>query len=527
MSETKFTKIQSANKINEIYEGATYFDQYGGQVILFIILIIINFLVWSYAKIIVNIQPIKDDWVNERCKPSIIPFAGLINPPEGKTASDFTQENFTYCTQNILTSITGIAVSPINYVFSTLNTIFEEIRYAFQYLRELIDSIRQKFASISEEIYGRVSNVVFAFFPIIIKIKDAIEESRAIMVSGLYTSLGTYYTLKSLMGAIVQIVVIILIALAILVVIMWFCLNFPVAIAGTAFFAVIAAFLIVIIVFCTDVLHIPVPGMPSAPQKPSCFDGETLLKIIDGSYKKIKDIQIGDILAEDGEVTAKMYLSANGIEMYDLFGLTISGSHRIKNKGNWIYVKDHCDAIRINNYTEPIIYCLNTKSKEIHIESIDTEDILLFHDWDEIFENELEILSKNMEDKSNLRENIHKYFDFGFNQNSVIKMENNQYITIQNIKPGMVLDKVGRVYGFVEINGEDLDNNLFYLGENAFLGGTQSLKKMTKAPLSKITNYFNNDKILYNLLTDKGSFYVNGILFNDYNSAIELFLTTD
>jgi len=527
MSETNITKIQSANKINEIYEGMTYFDQYGGQVLLFIILIIINFLVWSYAKIIVNIQPIKDDWVNQRCNPSIIPFAGIINPPHDTSSVQFTQDNFNYCTQNILTSITGIAVAPLNYVFSTINSLFEEIRDAFQHIRQLINSIRQKFVSISQEIFGRISNVVYTFLPIIIKIKDAMEESRAIMISGLYTSLGTYYALKSVMGAILQIVVTILIALSILVVIMWLSLNIPFAIAGTSFFAIISAFLIIIIVFCTDILRIPVPGMPSAPQKPSCFDGETLLKMNDGSYKEIKNINVGDILDKDGEITAKMYLSTSGIEMYKLFGITISGSHRIKNKGEWIYVKDHNDSIKINNYTEPIIYCLNTKSKEIHMESITTKDILIFHDWDEIFEDELKILSKNMDNKSILRENIHKNFDVGFDATTEIQMIDNQTLKIKNIKPGMILKNSDFVYGIVEINGEDLDKNLFYLGEikeNKFLGGTENLQKMTNKAFNKVNNKVNNQKILYNLLTDKGNFYINDILFNDYNFAIELFL---
>ena len=528
MSETKFTKIQSANKINEIYESNTYFDQYGGQVILFIVLIIINFLVWSYAKIIVNIQPIKDDWVNQRCKPNIIPFAGIINPPPDSSSTDFTQENFNYCTQNILTSITGTFVAPITYVFSTINSLFEEIRDAFQHLRQLMDNVRKQFAAISQEIFGRISNVVYTFFPIIIKLKDAMEESRAIMVSGLYTSLGTYYTLQSLMGAIVQIIVFILITLAILVVIMWLSLNFPFAIAGTTFFSIISVFLLIIVVFCVDVLNISVPGMPRAPRRPSCFDGDTLLKMIDGNYKKIKNINVGDILAEDGEVTSKMQLSSNGIEMYQLFGLIISGSHRIKNKEEWIYVKDHNSAIKINNYNESIIYCLNTKSKEIHIESINNKVNLVFCDWDEIFDNEMEILSKNVNDKPILRKNIHEIFDVGFNPTTEIPMIDNQFTQIQNIKPGMILKNYSCVYGIVEINGKDLYQNLFYLGENNFLEATENLQKMTNKSLNKYDKHINNNnnEILYNLLTDKGTFIINNVLFNDYNFAIELFLNT-
>ena len=535
MSETNFTKIQSANKINEIYEGLSYFDQYGGSVFLFFILTIIVFVIWSYTKIIVNIQPIKDDWVNQRCNASIIPFAGIINPPEGKTATEFTQENFTYCTQNILTSIAGVFLAPINYIFKIINTLFEDILQALQYIRQLIDSIRQKFAAIAEEIYGRVSNTIFTFFPIIIKIKNALEESRAIMISGLYTSLGSYYTLKSLMGAIVQIAVLVLIALAILVVVMWLCFMWPVAAAGTAAWSVCAAFLIIIIVFCTDTLHISVPGMPSPPKKPSCFDEDTLLKMSDNSYKKIKDIEVGDILYEDGEVTAKMILDANGVEMFDLFGLKISGKHKIKTNGKWIYICHHPNAIKINNYKKSFIYCLNTKSKEINIESNNDEEnivktILTFNDWDEVFEEELEILSKNIDEKLVLRKDIHLKFDVGISGNTKIKTNKGEYILIKNVKPGNILYNNVDVYGVVEINGQDLNQTQYYSRnnpENNPILGTDTLHKLSHEYLDKINIEFVKEEKLYYLLTNNGNFYIDDLLLNDYNSAVEIFLLSN
>ena len=95
------------HKLKKMYEKLNYFDQYGGSVILFIIITILIILFASYCKIMANTQPIIDDWPNQRCKPSIIPFAGLITHPDGVSASEYTHQNFTYCTQNILSSITS------------------------------------------------------------------------------------------------------------------------------------------------------------------------------------------------------------------------------------------------------------------------------------------------------------------------------------------------------------------------------------------------------------------------------------
>lgn len=522
--------LESSKKINEIYDGMTYFDQYGSDVVIFFILIVILFIVWSYSKIIVNIQPIKDDWVNQRCKASIIPFAGIINPPEGSTATEFAQENFTYCTQNILISITGYIIAPLTYLLNTLNMFFEELRQIFQYLRELIDSIRKKFAEISEEVMGRTSNVTFSFFPIIIKLKNAFEQSRAILISGIYTTLGGYYTLKSLLGAILQIIVIILIAMAILIVICWLTLQFWIAIPGTITFGIIAAFMIVIIVFCVDVLNISVPGMPGPPKKPSCFDEDTLLKLKDGVYKKIKDIKVGDTLAQDGEVTAKMELDATEIDMYYLSGIVVSGTHCVKMDDNWMYVRDHSDAIKIYKYPKPIIYCLNTKSKEINIQvnninKVVTEvitEVVTFNDWDEIYEKELKKLSEKTGIDCLLTKNIHKEFDIGVSGNTIIQMID-QDILIKDVRPGMILKNGIKVYGIVEINGKDLKQNEYNLGCINILG-TINLQISTNDYLDKINNDIIQEDKLYNLLTDNGKFFINNTLFNDYNSAVELFL---
>ena len=521
-------KLASISKINKMYEGLSYFDQYGGSVLLFIAATIIVFLVWAYSKVIINIQPIKDDWVNQRCNPAVIPFAGVVNPPDGVSPIEFTQENFTYCTQNVLKSIAGIAVAPLTYIMHTITVVFEEILGALQYIRQLFDSIRAKFASISEELFGRASNVMFTFFPIIIKIKDALQKSQGVMVTSVYTFLGTYLTLKSVMGAIVQIVVIVLIALAILVVIMWLCLNFFVAIPGTALFAVVAAFLIVILVFCVDVLHIPVPGMPRAPKKPSCFDGETLLRLEDGSNKKIVDIEVGDILAEDGEVTAKLELSSSDVVMYDLFGITVSGTHKVKYCGNWVYISEHPDAIKISKYLESYIYCLNTESKHIHIEPLDIQGNLVFNDWDEIYSDETVIkLSSSIGVSDLSRKNIHKEFDVGISGNTKIETMSGDYVSIQNIKPGMFLKNANCVYGVVEIKGSDLKQKLFDLGgkQESLVLGSENLHKISKSTLDKFCeNCENSEEKLYHLLTESGIFYINNVLFNDYNSAIELFL---
>jgi len=135
-------KNDGFEKLKSIYDNQTYFDQYGSSVIMLIILIFVLFCVISYCLIMVNVQPIIDDWPNQRCKPQIMPIAGLITHPEGVTASEYTAQNFTYCTQNILTSITGEALQPLTYVTSTFTVITEGLLNSLNAIRGMFDKIR-------------------------------------------------------------------------------------------------------------------------------------------------------------------------------------------------------------------------------------------------------------------------------------------------------------------------------------------------------------------------------------------------
>ena len=108
--------------IKKMYDKLNYFDQYGGSFILFIVITIIVIILILYFNTMINIQPIIDDWPNQRCKPTIMPFAGFITHPEGTSATDYTFQNFNYCTQNILSDITGAAVQPLTYLTNVLQS---------------------------------------------------------------------------------------------------------------------------------------------------------------------------------------------------------------------------------------------------------------------------------------------------------------------------------------------------------------------------------------------------------------------
>jgi hypothetical protein len=521
--------VKSIEKINKLYDKLSYLDLYGSSVFIFVIITLFVVLAYSFSIVMVNAENIKKDWLVQRCKPTVIPFAGFINKPENKTIAEFTGENFEYCVQGILKNITGYALQPINYLVSALLSIFNSIKSSLNAARNIISNVRTNVQSIAQDVLGRVLNILIPFQQIFIGIRDIMGKIQGVLVSGLYTMLGSYYALQSLMGAILEFIIIILIVLASIIVSLWILpFTWPVAATMTLVFVGIAIPLSIIVAFMTDVLHIRsrgIPGVPSA-NRSSCFDKSTLLEMNDGSYKKIIDIQVGDILVNNNSVTAKLKLSSAGSIMYDINGVLVSHSHSVKYKDKWLKIDNHPERKLIIDYNEPYLYCLNTTSKEIVIN--DTT----FIDWDELYGANLTKILKckaNNKDKSQClvltKSTIHTYLDKGFVKGTPIEIINKGVVPIECVQIGdnIVNDTntennvntVNTVYGIVELGTLDMYHHISNTVLNNFLNEENN---------HFLTNqiYLDKNAKLYHLLTYSTKFTVGTKVFEDYNSLIDL-----
>ena len=436
--------------INKTYEELSFFDLYGNSVIIYIFVTLIVFFVYSYCQIMQSKEAIANDWVNQRCKPQNIAFAGQITHPEGVTAFEYTNQNFQYCVQSILTSISGIALEPFQFMISALTSMFNEFGVAIQKIRELFDKIRSSVAVFAEDVMGRILNIMTPIQTMVIALIDGFHKIQGVMTSGLYTMLGTYYTLQALMGAILELVVKILIALVIVIVAMWILpFTWPVATSMSVVFLAVAIPMAIIIYFMTEVLHVKAAALPQL----RCFDKNTVMYLKNGNKTVISKIAPGDVLLNGSIVTAKIKVSSANLDMYNLHGIIVSESHIINYKDKWIPVKDHPEAQKINNYEEPYLYCLNTSTKTIILNDI------VFTDWDEIYDKTLEcILNYEHIEKTENIENLY----YGFNKNTIVKLKNGEK-PMEEITIGDKLSTDGVVYGIVELNNLGNNEKLYHL----------------------------------------------------------------
>jgi len=491
------------------------------NIIFTFLIFTILILLIGYENLMHKKEEIKSDWANQRCKPTIIPFAGWINKQEGKTALETNFVNFTHCINNILNSVASVSTTALNGTWEAATKtagIFGDIYSGFGFI---IGKFAEQISKIMNALLNRQLGLLIPLQTIIIKIKSIFDKVGSIFhVIVKIVSIG-YWSLKSFFGIFLDTMVAFLTIVVSFIVIMWiFPWTWPAAIAGTALFTAISIPLAIVVYWVSHIFNLQSNSIPDAPE---CFDENTPILMKNGKYKKINEIKLGDILCDNGIVTAHIKLSSNRQQMYSLHGIIVSGLHNIIYNNKWIYVKDHPNAKKII-YLKPYIYCLNTTTKKILINNI------TFSDWDDIDENEFPTLSSNVDKyipETLTKQNIHKYLDSGFIGNTPIELINGEIKNIENINVNDILKNGSCVLGKIKINANDIhslkkfniNNNIIFCTPNQHLQHLGTTYNINCKSISQYPTKLNN------LITNTSNFYINDLCFKDYNAAIELFLS--
>ena len=507
------------NYFNIVYRKNGYLDKYGGSLVATAITLIIFFIIISYFYIQNKLEPIKQDWANQRCRPEVMPFAGMINAPKGTSKVEYTSENFVQCTTTILKKIVDHAMTPINYITNLMTNLYDSILNSVNMIRTFINFLRIKLRKIFEYLIARLYNVLVPLQNILIKVRDTLGKTAGIATASLFTVYAGYLALKAFIGAMIEMIIIaLLIAFGVLVALWVLIFTWPAAAVGTAFFILISIPLAVIAAWMAHILRI---SSRKVPPKPGCFDKNTVIETQNGNIP-IKKLKSGTILKNGDKVSAVFKLALNNRDMYQLDKIRVSGSHKVfYNNLGWIKVEEHPDSIKINNYREPFIYCFSTETKRLNIQNHK------FLDWDDLEPIDI-IKLKNLEylqNDSSLSE-IHQYLESGIDGSTMIELDNGQSIKLKNIQINDQLYFGERVIGLVEIDTKNICSIKKYLFKNFSIIGAPNLH-FNDSDLGNF-NTLNiqgeevyKPKKLYHLLTDTGYFTIDGHKLRDYNAGIE------
>ena len=206
--------MDTLHDLNKLYNKQNYLDRYGSSVVMSIVIIMVFSIMSSYFLILNNIQPIRADWINQRCKPTIMPFAGIINPPnDGTSAFEYTEKNYNECMQTIIKEAGKTALTPLEAVLKLINKFMVAIGKAINAMRKLFNKIREGAKKVLVNILHRILGILIPIQEMMIAIKDLLLKSKGIMTASLFTALGGYMSVKAALGSIYELIVAILVAL--------------------------------------------------------------------------------------------------------------------------------------------------------------------------------------------------------------------------------------------------------------------------------------------------------------------------
>jgi hypothetical protein len=508
--------------INKLYDKSTYLDKYGGSVIVTCVTLFFFFLIFSYFFVMSRIKPIKADWVNQKCAPIVIPFAGIINASPGESKFEYTANNFSECVTSILAEIIGYFTQPIHFLSNITSEFFAVLGKAIQKIRELFNRIRKAIMSIVENVMNRITNVLIQLQVITMKIKNVLGRTQALLTSGLYTIMASYLAMKSFFGAMLEIVIAFLVMLASAVILAWiFPWTWPFAAAATAVFVGVAIPTGIMAGWLGHILELTSSNIPNSPAK-GCFDESTIIETSTGG-KKIIDIKLGDILKDNGIVTSLFKIKRGKKKIYLLDNVLVTGCHDVFYNGKWLPVSDHPERKEITDYKKEFVYCLNTTNKNININNT------IFADWDEVDKDDINDLSEHFPDIFKKSCDIHKYLEGGFDGDTKIELFDGSLGLLKDLEIGDIFKSGDRVVGIVKISTNNiLHIKKYNINNSYFIGGPNLAVK---------DNYLGNfntyamgihikfDKpVLYQVITDSGMMTINGVRFFDYNGGLEQIL---
>jgi hypothetical protein len=236
------------------------------------------------------------------------------------------QGNFIYCIQNVQTNLMPYLLQPIHFILSLLTDFGGDISNSVNSMRKIISSFVGNTTNIFVNIYGMFMGMIIAFQRIVLGIQDMINKLVGIVLTMLYILQGTIDTMSSAWA-----------------------------------------------------------GPPGQMVRALCFHPETQLRKSDGSYFHICNSTIG-IELHDGSIITNVHCFKNceGEILYELphnirhssLPIMVTGDHYIFYKNKWIMVKN-IPNVKQSNIKSDILYCLETSSQNIHIQSY------VFWDWED------------------------------------------------------------------------------------------------------------------------------------------------
>ena len=313
-------------------------------------------------------EGVKTHWSERRCDLNIIITAFMYKPDDYKGSSmEFTSDNFNFCigsmTQDYLNTLFAklfetlkVQMGAAELMTSIMNALRESLADIFKPFSTMMAKFWNKFKQI-----GTLSSRVFQ------QLYMAMKKAAGVAIASFYSAISIQAAFLNGIDLVIKIIMIVLYILLAFAVI-FFLPILPV---------------MIFVFMATAGIESAFPGRTGGMGEVFCFAEETKILTAGLGELFIKDLSLGQHLANGSVVEAVVELPGFSETIYNLDGVKVSGGHRVwSNKdGKFVSVKDHPDAIQTSNKLSTL-WTLITSNREIPVKG--KSGLVRFADWEEL-----------------------------------------------------------------------------------------------------------------------------------------------
>ena len=183
------TNENMVSKINNYFDNSKYSEIYSNDIWFTIIIFLIVIFIALYFFIISSIKSYKNSWEQNKCNPTLMPFASVINSEESKgNELNYIINNFNECLNTLNAELAEEAKIPITNLTSSVEGIFGSIYQSFIQIQSFIAYLFNLLIEFLKMIMNKLNTILINIKYFFINVNDLLGK-----VVSMFTV--TYYTL--------------------------------------------------------------------------------------------------------------------------------------------------------------------------------------------------------------------------------------------------------------------------------------------------------------------------------------------
>ena len=316
-----------------------------------------------------DIESIRQNWNERRCELPVLVTAQLYKPADDvRTGGEFAAENFNFCARSLMVQFLQLLLKPVYMLLNQQIDVVENLNETFNGLRAIQANFMKGFENILNPFFQRFRTTGSQFGVNYQKMLSAMGRAFGITQAFLYIGMTLVTAIENFVHFVINVIMMV----------MYIILGLMILI-----FPLILPVFGIIIWTCQTIGNSDFGYLTEDVCGELCFDPETRIKYKDGTIKRIKECQLGDVLEDGTVVEGVLTVSGENEPIFVLDGIRVSGAHLVwcPEMSDFLPVCQHPSAI-LTFQTSPLLICLRTSTRTIPLQGLRSS--WTFLDWEEL-----------------------------------------------------------------------------------------------------------------------------------------------